>query len=183
MEEFERHGFKNKDVLRRTARQIYTCFIREKSDFEVNLESRVTKPIKRAIEDGNHQCFADAKQAVYHLLEPSYVQFTLSPVFGEMAQALGESQTIYGKSERDAGVNILLQHLDKSLPSEVTGVNSSDQAIAAERTRARMLRNLIHSFCKTRLNCDFWDQEDQRNLAAINPAEIISRGNAANTPF
>lgn len=142
------------------------------------MEATVTKPIKKAIEAGDQQCFSEAKVAIYHLLEPAYVQFTLSPIFQQMVQELGLNTTIYLKDTRDHGVSVLLKHLDKSLPSEVAGVKSSDQAIAAERTRARLIRNLIHSFCRTRLGCDFWDQQDQKNLDAIKPAEIMARTNS-----
>lgn len=142
----------------------------------------MTKPIKKAIEAGDQQCFSEAKQAIYHLLEPAYVQFTLSPIYQQMVDELGLTTTIYLKDKRDLGVSCLLKHLDKSLPSEVAGVRSSDQAIAAERTRARLIRNLIHSFCRTRLGCDFWDQQDQKNLDAIKPAEIMARARDAK-PF
>lgn len=172
MESFENHRFKNKDDLRRTARQLYHCFVREKAEFEVNLDARITKPIKKAIESGDQQCFSQAKQAVFDLLMPSFFTFIQSPAFKLMTDELGENTTIYSRKERDAGIAILLKHLDKSLPSEVAGVKSTDEAIAAERQRARLIRSLIHSFCKTRLGCDFWDQEDQKNLD-IKPAGII----------
>ena len=179
MESFENHKFKNQDDLRRTARQLYHCFIREKSDFEVNLEAKVTKPIKKAIENGDQQCFSEAKQAIFHLLQPKYQDFRLSPTYRQMKEELGLTKTVYTKQDREAGVNILLKHLDKSLPTEVDGLKHSDSAIAAERARARLMRSLIHSFCRTRVGCDFWDKEDQQNLDDIKPAEMMAKTRSA----
>ncbi len=99
-----------------------------------------------------------------------------------MIEEIGEYKTIYGRDDRNAGVHILLKHLDKSLPSEVDGMRSSDAAIAAERTRARLLRNLIHSFCKTRVGCDFWDKGDNKNLESIKPEQLMAQDRDA-TPF
>lgn len=176
VEAFEAHKFKSKEEIRKTARQLYTCFIKEKSDFEVNLDARVTKPIKAAIENCEQTCFSDAKQAIFQLLEPMLVQFTLSPVFQGMCQQLGMNNTVYSRDDRNAAIDILLKHLDKSRPSEVTGVRSTDEAIAAERTRARLIRNLTHSFCKTRLHCDFYDNEDKTNLASLHKSEKSDPG-------
>jgi len=168
--------------MRRTARQLYHSFIREKSDFEVNLDARISKPIKKAIESFDQSCFYEAKMAIFHLLEPSFVQFKISPTFRQMEEELGSGSTIYTKEQRDLGVQILLKHLDKSLTSEETGIRASDAAVKAERTRARLVRSLVHSFCKTRLNCDFWDKDEGKNLDEIKPADILAQTREVN-PF
>lgn len=162
---------------RRTAINIYKYFIRENSDFEVNLEAKVAKPIKKAIEEDRHDCFSVAKEAAVHILEPMFLEFVTSPLWKEMIADIGLNNCVYSKEARDKAVLQLIKYFDKSLPSEESGVRSSDRAIAAERGRARLIRNLAHAFCKTRLKCDFYDKENQENLPKIN-RDILSTGGA-----
>ena len=143
----------------------------------MNLEAKVVRPIKKAIEEDQPDCFAAAKEAAVHILEPMFLEFVSSALWKQMEADIGTNNCVYTKEARDKAVHQLIKYFDKSLPSEEAGVRSTDRAIAAERGRARLIRNLAHAFCKTRLKCDFYDKENQENLPKIS-RDILTTGAA-----
>jgi hypothetical protein len=176
-EDFSKHEFEKVEDQRRTAINIYKYFIKENADFEVNLEAKVARPIKKAIEEDRKDCFDAAKESAVHILEPMFLEFVSSPLWKQMVADIGENNYVYSKEARDKAVHQLIMYFDKSLPSEEAGIRSHDRAIAAERGRARLIRNLAHAFCKTRLRCDFYDKENQENLPKIS-RDILTTGHA-----
>lgn len=137
----------------------------------------MVRPIKKAIEEDRQNCFVAAKEAAVHILEPMFLEFAASPLWKQMVADIGMNNCVYSKEARDKAVFQLIKYFDKSLPSEEAGVRSTDRAIAAERGRARLIRNLAHAFCKTRLKCDFYDKDTQENLPKIS-RDILTTGGA-----
>ena len=90
--QFEEFDFTTKEQLKRTAKHLYRTFIKEESDFEINIEGDMKDPIRQAIEACDQGCFELTKGHVYELLQPCYIQFTLSKSFLQMQEDLCTTQ-------------------------------------------------------------------------------------------
>lgn len=151
VEQFEEHHFATVKTMRKTAMELYNAFIKPGSDFEINLEARVRDAILPRIEGGDQGCFSEAREQVVHLLIPCYSNFTRGPVYTRMVGDVGEKTTLYSKEERDKAVNVILEFVDKDLNQVVIEDKGA-------RRREVLLREMVHSFCRTRLRCDFKDK-------------------------
>jgi hypothetical protein len=157
VEQFEEHEFQTVKVMRKTAMELYNAFVKAGADFEVNLEAKIRDSILPKIENGDQNCFAEAREHVVHLLIPCFSNFTLGPIYDQMVKDLGENTTLYGKEQRNRAIKALLEYIDKD-PSSV--ILADDKSA---RRRRLLLRELVHSFCRTRLRCDFKDKEAARD--------------------
>jgi hypothetical protein len=173
VEQFEEHEFKTVKAMKKTALELYNAFVKAGADFEVNLEAKVRDSILPLIESGDQNCFAGAREHVVHLLLPCFSNFTLGPVYDKMCAELGNNSTIYDKTQRNAAIKTLLRHVDQE---PVSSIVADDKG---ERRRRLLLNEMVHSFCRTRLRCDFHDQETEGKDKA--PSEAASKKKAKET--
>lgn len=153
VEQFEEHDFDNVKAMKKTAMELYNAFVKSGADFEVNLEAKIRDTILPNIEAGDQNCFKEAREHVVHLLLPCFSNFTLGTVYERMCKEIGENTTLYSKEQRNCAINIILEYVDKEPASFIVAEDK-----AAKRRRL-MLREMVHSFCRTRLKCDFKDKE------------------------
>lgn len=153
VEQFEEHDFETVKAMRKTALELYNAFVKAGADFEVNLEAKIRDSILPKIEAGDQNCFMEAREHIVHLLLPCFSNFTLGQGFERMVKELGENSTIYEKSQRNAAVKELLEKIDKEPESSIVAEDK-----AAKRRRL-LLKEMVHSFCRTRLRCDFKDKD------------------------
>lgn len=135
--------------MKTTAQQIYDMFIADGSDLEINIDQKIRVPIQEAISRYDQQCFTEAKEDMFKLMEPIFLKFKTSDVFDQMKADLGLNCIVYSKSARNAAVKMLLKNLDKTLPQE--GTNPIVQQ------RHDLIRCIMHEFCRKRLKIDFYD--------------------------
>lgn len=153
VEQFEEHDFETVKAMKKTALELYNAFVKSGADFEVNLEAKIRDSILPKIEAGDQNCFTEARDHIVHLLLPCFSNFTLSSGFEKMIKDLGENNTLYDKKQRNAAVKSLLEHLDKAPASLIVAEDK------AAKRRSLLLKEMVHSFCRSRLRCDFKDQE------------------------
>lgn len=156
VEQFEEHDFQTVKAMRHSALELYNAFIKAGADFELNLEARIRDAILPRIEAGDQGCFSEARDHVVHLLEPCFSNFTLGPLYQRMLDGIGENTTMYTKEQRHKAIQLIVDHLDKGPASTMVAEDK------AQRKRALLLREMIHSFVRTRLHSDFKDEERKR---------------------
>lgn len=153
VEQFEEHDFKTVQAMRKTAMELYNAFVKAGADFEVNLEARIRDAILPKIESGDQSCFVEARDHIVHLLVPCFTNFTLGKHFDNMTKELGENTTIYTKEQRNRVLKVLLEHIDREPVSTIVSEDKN------AKRRGLLLREMVHSFCRTRLRCDFKDKD------------------------
>lgn len=152
VEQFENTEFDSPKVMKAIAQDLYDTFIKTDSEFEINIDQKARAPILAAIEAEDQKCFASAKEHIVKLMETVFLKFKNSPIYEKMKKELGNT-CIYDKQAKNQAVKILLQNLDKTLPSE-----TSDAPTGIAQERNDMIRAMLHAFCETRLGIDFIDR-------------------------
>lgn len=146
--------FGSPDELRQAAQQIYDAYIKEGSDFEVNIDHRTRLPIQNAIDNADQLCFREAKNHLFRLMEPIFLKFKTSELFAQMRKEIGDT-SFYSKEARNNALRIILKNLDKTLPPEDIGDN--DPFDYGQRS-LDLTRALTHVFVKNKLRLEFLDR-------------------------
>lgn len=165
--QFEEYEFTSNEHLRRTAKSLYRSFIREEGDFEINIDGSIREPIKKSIENNDQTCFSNAKEHVRRLLMNNFIQFKLGTAYKRMWEDLEEQITPYDNKVRFKAVKLLLEYLDKSLPEEIRTMAALGLDSSQGKRRSYLIRQMIHTFCRSRLRLDFYDMEEGKNLPAL----------------
>lgn len=90
MDQFETYPFQSKSQLLSTGIHLYEMYIREDSDFEVNIDDKVRRPILPSIQMGDRFSFSEAKAEVFKLMESSYSKFRRSSIYADMRLSMGK---------------------------------------------------------------------------------------------
>ena len=130
------------------AQQIYDTFIEDGAELEINIDHRIKSPILKEIDRGNQNCFAEAKKAMFALMEPIFLRFRSLDTWEKMKREIGLNNAVYGRAEKNAAVQVLLSNLD-SPTTEVTN--------PVRVRHFEIIRAILHEFCKRRLKIDFAD--------------------------
>ena len=152
VEKFQTRHFENSEDMREKAQIIYDKFIAENSEFEVNIDHRVSAPIQGAIDHFDQDCFREAKDDLERLMEPVFLKFKTGPYFKRMEEELGLYNIVYTRKQRNMAVKLLLTNMDKTLP---TGDNTPAGILKNQRNDE--VRQMMHRFCKKKLRIDFED--------------------------
>jgi hypothetical protein len=169
VEQFQTHDFASKDELRKTALQLYRAFIKSNSDFEVNIDSAIRKPVRQAIDKYDATCFDCAKDHIQRLMEPCYMTFITSTIYQKMLTNLKGKAVPYDELTRETAINVLVEYLDRNMP--VTNEHKTSMSKETQR-RSNLIRAMIHAFCQTRLHLDFYDTEGGETVE-LTPEKVL----------
>jgi len=161
---FEDYDFTTKKQLKQSARELYNNFIKEGSEFEINIEGSIRKRIQEGIEEYDQTCFNESRQHVLLLLQPCLQDFMQSKSYERLKNDTKGNTTIYDTRARDRGIKILMEHLDKTLDLEERALTTKDPEAVMKARHQILVRMLVHTFCKTRLRADFRDKASGENL-------------------
>ncbi|KAI8147746.1 RGS domain-containing protein [Fennellomyces sp. T-0311] len=90
LEQYESFTYVSEIQQLATAQHIYNTYLTRNSHFEVNLDDKVRRQVKAALEERQtNGCFGAAKRAVYSLLESSFMRFCQTDTFTKMAMNCG----------------------------------------------------------------------------------------------
>ena len=168
IEQFEEYRFNDVKAMKRTAMHLYDAFVKDGADFELNLPGEVRSATRRRIEEEDQFCFSNVREHAIALLEPCIETFMMSPEWMELKTVIEKTIPInscmYSKELRNDAVNKLVDCLE-----ELEAQKSLLATDRAAQRRVRLLREMLHDFCKTRLRCDFHDkvrkpEEEARNV-------------------
>jgi len=90
VEQFESMEFNSKRCMKEIAMELYNTFIKDDSEFEVNIDTKTRKPILEEIEAGSQKCFSAAKEHIVKLMEPVFQKFKNSTVYEKMRKEIGK---------------------------------------------------------------------------------------------
>jgi hypothetical protein len=168
VEQFQTHEFRTPEELRKTALQLYRAFIKSNSDFEVNIDAAIKKPIRMAINEFDPHCFDEAKEHIQRLMDPCYLRFLTSGIYAKMLKDLEGKCVPYGEDSREVAINVLVEYLDRHMPvpEKLEGLQSEVQR------RDNLIRAMIHAFCQTRLHLDFYDTPSGENIK-LTPEKVL----------
>ncbi|KAI8068316.1 hypothetical protein BC940DRAFT_299679 [Gongronella butleri] len=143
-----------------TAQHIYNTYLTRNSHFEVNLDDRVRRQVKEALERKDvSTCFETAKRSVYSLLESSYMRFLTTKIYQRMLKDCGESTTHYKEETRYAAVNVLLAYIEREhnmiYTNPLTDTPVFQSVSQTTRRRHELIKSMIHEFCRTLVGVEF----------------------------
>ncbi|ORX43842.1 hypothetical protein DM01DRAFT_1312780 [Hesseltinella vesiculosa] len=143
-----------------TAQHIYNTYLTRNSHFEVNLDDRVRRQVKEALDQKQvDTCFDAAKRSVYSLLESSYMRFLTTKIYHRMLKDCGESASYYKEETRYAAVNVLLAYIEREhnmiYKNPLTDTPVFQSVSQTTRRRHELIKSMIHEFCRTLVGVEF----------------------------
>lgn len=77
--------------MKKAAQEIHDLYVEEGSKLEINIDQKIRDPVQQAIDEGDQDCFEDAKEAMFHLMEPIFLKFRTSELFSQMRKEIGKA--------------------------------------------------------------------------------------------
>lgn len=169
VDQFQGHEFADNDEMQGAAIEIFRAFLQRNSEFEVNVDGNIKRTVKREIRQCKEKCFMAAKDHVQSLMEPCFIAFLNSPVWNVMEKDLKGQVVPYLPEVRERALSVLIGFLDERMPlRQPPGVKIT----RAQLRRNKIIREIIHTFARTRMNLDFKDlspeMEEEMRRKGIN---------------
>ncbi|KAF7722885.1 hypothetical protein EC973_002605 [Apophysomyces ossiformis] len=137
------------------ANYIYDTYLSQHGDFELNVEDKLRQEIKAALQAHEVEgCFDKAKQAVYLLLESSFMQFINTISWGKMEKTCGEQTTQYDHSTRHAAVSELVSYIERQHAAVYTNQHANAFSPSSAKRHERV-KALVHEFCRSLVGVEF----------------------------
>ncbi|KAG1170924.1 hypothetical protein G6F70_007606 [Rhizopus microsporus] len=121
VDNYQRYEFSNQAERRRMASKIAKTYLESTSEVEANLEDRIHKTVKKALEQqqkvptassGNE--FDAAKRHVFTLLNSSYHRFRISPIWSIMESKCSELDSYSVERSQTLVVSLLLSYIKRN---------------------------------------------------------------------
>ncbi|KAI9033691.1 RGS domain-containing protein [Phycomyces nitens] len=141
VEQYEHHQFETKDAQHIAAKRIYSTYISQSSQLEINLESKIHKAVVQALLDSDSlvHVFESAKQHVFELLNLSYHRFISSPLWDTMIEQSPLTPSYDNKSRR-----LIAQEAAARMHQTLDQLYSPLGSV----------RSMVLIFCRTFLHCN-----------------------------
>ncbi|KAI9027187.1 hypothetical protein CLU79DRAFT_833115 [Phycomyces nitens] len=140
-----------------SAHHIFALYLTDSSPFELNVSEEVRSKVISLIKSHKvDHCFDSAKNAVYLILESSFIRFCGTSIWNTMVSCCGECTTYYDKRTRERVVDDLVSFLEHQHNNRFNNPLVDAPVLSSVRRSAKIrqkrVKAMINNFSQTELH-------------------------------